>query len=83
MGYNNILSPRELKLPLGLERFSDKLPKVVLEIGFGNGEYTVKWAAANPDSLVVGLEVSFSCVVRCARRIKDAGLSNLTANVLG
>jgi len=77
MGYNNILSPRELKLPLGLERFSDKLPKVVLEIGFGNGEYTVKWAAANPDSLVVGLEVSFSCVVRCARRIKDAGLSNL------
>ena len=76
-GYGNILSPRGLKLPLDLEQLSGGLPKAVLEIGFGNGEYTVKWAEANPDSLMIGLEVSFSCVARCARRIKKAGLSNL------
>ena len=51
-GYGGILSPRGLKLPLDLEQLSGglmKKPKTALEIGFGNGEYTVKWAAANPD----------------------------------
>ena len=77
-GYGNILSPNGLKLPLDIERLYGGRPeKTALEIGFGNGEYTVKWAAANPDSLMVGLEVSFSCIVRCARRIGEAGLSNL------
>jgi tRNA (guanine-N7-)-methyltransferase len=48
-----------------------------LEIGFGNGEYTVKWAAANPDTLLMGVEVSFASLTRCARRIAEMGLSNL------
>ena len=81
-GYANILSPRDIaKLPLNLERLygglTEKPKKTALEIGFGNGEYTTKWAAADPGSLVIGLEVSFACIARCARRIKEAGLSNL------
>jgi len=79
-GWDNILSPRGLRLPLDLERLSGGFlnkTKTALEIGFGNGEYTTQWAAANPDSLMVGLEVSFPCVVRCARRCRGAGLSNL------
>ena len=56
--------------------FGRKAPLEV-EIGFGNGEYTVKWAAVNTDSLMIGLEVSFPCVARCARRSGKAGLSNL------
>ena len=76
-GWKNILSPRGLKLPLNLEQLSDGLPKTALEIGFGNGEYTVGWAAANPDALLIGLEVSSSCTARCARRVGNAGLSNL------
>ena len=78
-GWSNILSPRGLKLPLNLEGLSESFAKTktALEVGFGNGEYTVQWAAANPDYLTVGLEVSFSCVVRCARRCREAGLSNL------
>jgi len=76
-GWKNILSPRGLKLPLDLEQLSGGLPKVALEIGFGNGEYTTGWAASNPDSLLIGLEVSSSCAARCARRIGNAELSNL------
>ncbi|MCL2009645.1 MAG: tRNA (guanosine(46)-N7)-methyltransferase TrmB [Synergistaceae bacterium] len=73
-GYGNILSPGALlKLPLDL----GAAEKTALEIGFGNGEYTVKWAAANPGALMIGVEVSLSCVARCARRIGKAGLSNL------
>lgn len=82
--YGNILSPVGLKLPLDLEllygnivKKTENAKKTVLEIGFGNGEYTVKWAANNPDSLIIGLEISFSCVERCARRSGEASLSNL------
>ena len=46
-----------------------------LEIGFGNGEYTVKHARRAPDVLLWGIELSPACVLRCARRA--AGLNNL------
>ena len=46
-----------------------------LEIGFGNGEYTVQCARLNPDTLYYGVEVSQACVLRCARRAE--GLDNL------
>ncbi len=46
-----------------------------LEIGFGNGEYTVKYAKANPEIFLYGLELSQTCILRCARRAKD--LNNL------
>ena len=46
-----------------------------LEIGFGNGEFTVQYAKANPDIFLYGLEISQACVLRCARRA--FGLNNL------
>ena len=46
-----------------------------LEIGFGNGEFTVQYAEANPDVMLYGIEISQACVLKCARRA--AGLKNL------
>ena len=46
-----------------------------LEIGFGNGEYTVQYAEAHPDVMLYGVEISGACVLKCARRA--AGLGNL------
>ena len=46
-----------------------------LEIGFGNGEFTVQYANAHPEIFLYGLEISQSCVLKCARRA--AGLKNL------
>ena len=68
--YGVILSPRDLSLPLSLP---DR--RTELEIGFGNGEYTVKYAQAHPEILLFAVEVSPACVLRCARRA--AGLDNL------
>ncbi len=48
---------------------------LVLEIGFGNGEFTVQYASLHPEIMLYGLEISQSCVLRCARR--SAGLDNL------
>ena len=46
-----------------------------LEIGFGNGEFTVQYAKNNPEIFLYGVEISQSCVLRCARRAE--GLNNL------
>lgn len=46
-----------------------------LEIGFGNGEYTVQYAEQHPETFFYGVEISQSCVLKCARRA--AGLKNL------
>ena len=50
-------------------------PKTELEIGFGNGEYTVQYAERHPEILLYGVEISQACVLRCARRA--GGLKNL------
>ena len=50
-------------------------PETELEIGFGNGEYTVQYAERHPDILLYGVEISQACVLRCARRA--GGLKNL------
>jgi tRNA (guanine-N7-)-methyltransferase len=78
LDYSVVLSPS--KLPLDLGRFSGGLPRAELEIGFGNGEFTVAKAMACPDTFFFGMEVSLSCVTRCVRRVsklkENAGVSN-------
>lgn len=73
--YNIILTPGDSPLPLDSVCLSGGLSRTELEIGFGNGEFTVRRAAAHPDTLLIGMEVSPSCVVRCVRRA--GGLPNL------
>lgn len=79
--YAVIRTPGDSKLPLNPECLSGGLKRTELEIGFGNGEFTVQYAAAHPDTLLVGMEVSPSCIVRCVRRAaafsRTTPLSNL------
>lgn len=74
-GYSIILTPEDSALPLDIPRLAGGLPQAELEIGFGNGEFTVQHAAAHPDTLLIGMEVSPSCIMRCVRRAN--GLPNL------
>jgi tRNA (guanine-N7-)-methyltransferase len=67
--YGVVLSSWRWKLPLDLHRLSGGLPRTELEIGFGNGEFTVARAMACPDTLMIGIEVSSSCVDRCVTRV--------------
>ncbi|MBQ9574440.1 MAG: tRNA (guanosine(46)-N7)-methyltransferase TrmB, partial [Synergistaceae bacterium] len=66
--YKVIIHPESGK-PLPVQQ------KTELEIGFGNGEFTVQYAEKNPEILFYGIEISQACVLRCARRAY--GLSNL------
>lgn len=50
---------------------------LVVEIGFGNGEYLEHLARTRRDALVVGVEVSQWCLCKAARRALATGLSNV------
>ena len=67
--YGVIINPGSEGLPLSVKKHTQ------LEIGFGNGEFTVQYAKENPEIFLYGVEISQSCVLRCARRAE--GLKNL------
>lgn len=71
--YGVILKPGVL--PLDVHEHTQAGTPLVLEIGFGNGEFTVQYAKLNPEIFLYGIEISQSCVLRCARRAE--GLKNL------
>jgi len=51
--------------------------RLVLEIGFGNGESLLEMAAAEPDAGFIGIEVHEPGVGHCLKGIADRGLDNL------
>ncbi|GAB4566971.1 MAG: tRNA (guanosine(46)-N7)-methyltransferase TrmB [Anaerolineae bacterium] len=65
---------RQVERPVDwLARFGREVPLVV-EIGFGNGDYLVRNAVAHPEWNFVGIEVEWPSVRRALRRIAQAGV---------
>ncbi|MBI3924262.1 MAG: hypothetical protein HY319_01860 [Armatimonadetes bacterium] len=58
------------------EEFEAQRPLEV-EIGFGNGEFLVRRAGANPERSFVGLEMKWGSIRRALRRIEGLGLRNV------
>jgi tRNA (guanine-N7-)-methyltransferase len=50
---------------------------VVLEIGFGRGEFLLDLAAKAPDTAFLGVEISFKRVLKLARKLARSGLVNV------
>ncbi len=73
---NDIVVTRNSGLPIDWRRLSPS-GRVVVEIGFGNGEFLEFLGRSDPDRLVVGVEVSQRCAAKGARRALAAGLSNV------
>ena len=60
--------------------FADDLPHpfpMVVEIGFGRGEFLRQLAALRPQVAHVGVEVSFKRVLKLARRLARSGIRNI------
>ena len=53
------------------------LKDLLVEIGFGRGEFTVKLARENPDRKVLGVETSGISVEKLLRRVLREGLRNV------
>ncbi len=52
-------------------------PPLVVEIGFGRGEFLLHLAAQSPEALHLGVELSAKRVLKVARRCAGAGYENL------
>ena len=50
---------------------------LVIEIGFGRGEFLLEMAAKNPDFAFLGVEVSWKRVLKMARKVARAELENV------
>ncbi len=60
--------------------FAPDLPsplRLVVEIGFGRGEFLLDLAAKDPESAFVGIEVSFKRTLKMARKLSQSGLRNV------
>lgn len=55
----------------------DVYDKVILEIGFGNGDFTAHIAKANLKNLYIGAEPFLNGVASLLRKIKDNEISNI------
>ncbi len=50
---------------------------LVLEIGFGRGEFMLDLAMKHPETAFLGVEVSFKRVLKMARKVARAGIENV------
>jgi tRNA (guanine-N7-)-methyltransferase len=49
---------------------------LVVEVGFGDGRFTARYARTHPERLILGAEVSAASVQRALRRLKREGIGN-------
>lgn len=72
-----IYDSRRLPWPVNWTFFFGREAPLLLEIGFGNGQFLVELAAEQCETNVLGLEISQPALVRAARRIERRRLTNV------
>ena len=73
----SLISWLELDWPLDWESIFKRSGRLVVEIGFGNGDFLAEKAETNPDANFVGIERSWGSAQRLMRRIERKGLENV------
>lgn len=72
-----LLPWRRLPFPIDWGAEFGALGPLHVEIGFGDGRYTVRRAQAAPAERFVGLEISSGSLQRALRRVRGGGVSNV------
>jgi len=63
--------------PLDFTSLFPEQRALLVEIGFGNGDYLVNLARTRPDANVIGLEISSQAMDKAERKISQLGLRNV------
>lgn len=71
------LNTLNLSWPLDFTSIFPAPGPVLVEIGFGNGDYLVNLARTRPDANVIGLEISSQAMDRAEHKISKFGLRNV------
>ncbi|HZJ11006.1 MAG TPA: hypothetical protein VFD39_15010 [Trueperaceae bacterium] len=79
----SLLAWRRQPFPVDWDAEFDVAGPLVLEIGFGDGRFTVRRALAEPGTRFVGLEVSSGSLQRALRRLQRAGIRNVRIAKVG
>ena len=69
----NILT---LDWPLRQERLFPRVQSLIVEIGFGNGDYLIHLAQTKPDCNIIGVEISSQSMDKAEAKIEALGLDN-------
>lgn len=73
----HVLDWRPLPWPVRWPEVFGREAPLVLEIGFGNGQFLVEQALEHPERDHVGIELSWSAATRLLRRLEQAGTGNV------
>lgn len=71
------LSGQQLPWPVDWAALFGAARPLILEIGFGHGQYLVHLAQRHPDSNVIGLEVASRCLQAAEGAVERLGLTNV------
>ncbi len=70
IGLSNSMTLKDAKIP-------ENSP-IVMEIGFGNGDFLVQLAKNHPEWMLIGVEIYLPGVAKAVARLEDAGLIERT-----
>lgn len=68
---------RERSLPIDWSAEFGRSAPLKVELGFGNGDYLVRSAAADPEANYLGIEMTWGSVWRALRSTRKGGLRNV------
>lgn len=71
------LSYLNVSWPLAPEQLFDRAGPLIVEIGFGNGDYLIHLAESHPDHNIIGLEISSQSMAKAEAKIEKRGLANV------
>ena len=71
-----MLHSRQLDWPTNWDALFGRSAPLLMEIGFGNGQFLVELAKRRPSANVIGLEISLPSLRKAEKKMKTAGLAN-------
>jgi tRNA (guanine-N7-)-methyltransferase len=71
------LNSRDLSWPANWPELFGADRPLILEIGFGYGDFLLHLARQNPDCNIIGLEISNRCLTKVESRVERHGLTNV------
>ena len=70
----NLLNKKSYNLNLSL---NNNFKKIIIEVGFGNGDYLIGNAIKNPNFLYIGSEVYINGIVKVLKYITESNIDNI------
>ncbi len=72
----DILHYARLPWPISWSDLFNRDAPLIIEIGFGGGQFLVDWAQSRPECNLLGLEISLPSLRRGAKKLSVAGVTN-------